>query len=157
MTIAAEVFEMPNLPISPRNSAAAPKGSAARRGVWLVFGWLAFWLGAVTYPCQAHHAPPITLDGPAAMEASSSTRANPNRLDSFPAHRDGACQELTAPVIGVPVAIAATAGTLNPDPPAPAAGDMMRLAPAIAVFSTHPASHPPPHTPLYLRHQRLLI
>jgi hypothetical protein len=91
------------------------------------------------------------------MEVSSSTHANPNRLDSFPAHRDGACQELTAPVIGVPIAIAATTGTLNPDPPAPAAGDMMRLAPAVFVVSTYPASHPPPHTPLFLSTQRLLI
>jgi hypothetical protein len=90
------------------------------------------------------------------MEISPGTHADADHPDTLPAHQDGTCQELTAPSIGVSVAIA-NAETLNPASLAPVAFDTQRLAPAVHAFNAYPASHPPPHTPLFLSTQRLLI
>lgn len=148
---------MSSLAINSGYAAATCKAKAAGRAIWLVLGWLAFWLGTVVYPCQAHHAPPAIGDVPAAMTVSSSTNAYLDHADSPPAHQDGTCQELTTPAIAVPLAVAATGETPNPGPPISVAFDMKRLASAVHAVNTYRPAYPPPHTPLFLSTQRLLI
>lgn len=149
---------MSNAPLSCRNTALAPKVSAAVRGVWLVLGWLAFWFGTAAYPCQAHPAPSGRLDQTAAIELATGQRINPAHLDSHPWHDDGTCHYLSAPAIGAPVtAAAAGSGNPNVDPAAPLALEPRQLSAAVSAAGILPVSHPPPHTPLYLRTQRLLI
>jgi hypothetical protein len=148
VTIAAKVVYMSNLPVSSWNAAAAPRRVAARRAACLVFGWLAFWLGSVIYPCQAHHALPVTMGGVAAIELSSGTHADADHLDSSPAHEDGTCQELTAPANGALVASlpgrTPTLTRLHRSPSTRSAG------PRSSRLQHIPALHPPPHTPLPL-------
>jgi hypothetical protein len=140
-----------------KHSAGARTGSTTRRARWLILSWLAFWLAAVVYPCQAHHAPAVALVDTATIELRAGASADADRAHSSPAHDDGTCLQLSAPVIGVSPVIASTSGTLTPEPLAPAAFDIGRLTSAIHAFSAYPDSYPPPHTPLYLRVQRLLI
>ena len=139
---------MSNPPVSSRN---AHKG-------WLVLGWLAFWLGTVAYPCQAHPAPNGHVDQTVALEVGAGGHANPAaHPDSHPAHDDGTCHHLSAPVIGAPVIAAAVSGNPNVDSAAPVAAKLRQLATTVCTPGIHPASQPPPQTPLYLRTQRLLI
>jgi hypothetical protein len=123
----------------------------------LVLGWVAFWLGAVVYPCQAHRGAPPTPDAPAVMAMSSGMLANGNQLDPCAAHANGTCQALTAPSIGLSVAAAASADIPAPAAPAAVAFEARRFVPTAQAFYGNPALQPPPHTALYLRVQRLLI
>ena len=147
---------MSNLATNSENAVAPRKAKAAGRAMWLVLGWLTFWLGTVAYPCQAHPAPPGHLDHTAAFEVAAGQIANSHHPDSHPAHDEGTCHHLSAPAIGAPVT-AAGSGNPNVDPAAPVAPELRQLAAAISAPGIVPLPPPVPHTPLYLRTQRLLI
>jgi hypothetical protein len=111
----------------------------------------------VIYPCQNHHASPVTPSGFAAIDISANPHADAAPRDSSPAHEDGTCQELTAPAIGSAVAAAAGGGVLDPVPPGLTALEPTQIFPSVLALATAPSAHPPPHIPLYLSTQRLLI
>lgn len=147
---------MSNVAINSGYAAAPCKARAAGRAVWLVFGWLAFWLGTVAYPCQAHPVP-SGFDQTAAFEVATSQPINPAHPDSQPGHDDGTCHHLSAPFLGAPVTAAADSGNPNADPVAPVALERYPATVAVSVAGIRPVSQAFPHTPLFLRTQRLLI
>jgi hypothetical protein len=147
---------MSTLAINSETTAAPCKARAAGRAVWLVLGWLAFWLGTVAYPCQAHPVP-SAFDQTVAFEVATSQPINPAYPDSHPAHDEGTCHYLSAPLIGAPLTAAADSGNPNAEPVVAVALERYPATVAVSMAGIRPVSQAFPHTPLFLRTQRLLI
>ena len=137
--------------LNSRHSILASRLKPARRGVWLLLGWLTFWLGTVAYPCQAHPGP----DPSAEFEVAAGQIEDSGHL--HPAHDNGTCHHVSDPVIGAPLTAATNSGNPNVDPVVPVTAEPAPLPAAVNASRIHPVSQSPPRTPLYLRTKRLLI
>lgn len=126
--------------------------------VWLLRGWVAFWFATAAYPCHRIFGTPGDRVEPAALVLAAAAQSFPASVcvDSHPAHQNSECQNLTAAVPGVSISLAAATDSLDFNLVALPASSAYRLPRAAYALTAYTAPQPP-HAPLYLRTQRLLI
>ena len=137
--------------LNSRLSIFASRLKPPRRAAWLLLGWLAFWLGTVAYACQAHPGP----DPSAKFEVAAGQIADSDH--PHPAHDNGTCHHVSDPVIGTPLAAVTDSGNPNGEPVVAVALERYPTTAAVSMAGIRPISQAFPHTPLFLRTQRLLI
>lgn len=153
--------------VPERHFAGAVHGSARslstgrKRGLaaWLLLGWMTFWLATAVQPCGVSFAaqqqgnPTAT---PAILDAGDHQAHTNDSHDPVPAGTH--CPDLTAIATVATSVAAAPADRLDPSRPLPSSsGKFFARRDQSALNLHHPFPAPPPHAPLYLRNQRLLI
>lgn len=139
---------------------ARPAETGRRRGLAtrLLLGWIAFWLAIAVQPCGislAAQRQENSTVAPATLGAQDH-QASVN-LTHDPAPAGTHCPDLTVAAV-IPSAVTALTDHLDSPRPVPPASDALIMRRVGSVLNSHdllPA--PPPHAPLYLRNQRLLI